>query len=183
MPAVPVPGYAAITSLLSATVPGFGVGLQVLCAWYGDMTSIARLGMRVTGAAAAGRTEMVSAPSSPSRTAIAGRAGRKRRDTGRDPQRRGQGGHNGARPRESGARAPSIDPRLHRSEYPEGWSGPMASRISGQGGTSGRHVHPPALPELECHRRLGGAPLPRAVPVPSPAGFTSAYGDALNPVA
>src|SRR3954468_22610093 len=101
-----------MTSLLSATVPGFGVGLQVLCAWYGDMISIARLGMRVTGAAAAGTTEMVSAPSRPSRTTTEGRAERKRRDTGRNPQRRGQGGQHGARPRESGARAPSIDPRL-----------------------------------------------------------------------
>src|SRR4051812_20412133 len=134
-----------MTSLLSATVPGFGVGLQVLCAWYGDMTSIARLGMRVTGAAAAGTTETVNAPSRPSRTAMAGRAGRKRRDTGRDPQRRGQGN---ARRREWGARAPSIDHGLRRSEHPEGWSGPIGTHISGQARTSGRHVPPPALPEL-----------------------------------
>src|SRR3954471_2099319 len=100
-----------MTSLLNATVPGFGVGLQVLCAWYGDMTSIALLGMRVTGAAAAGTTETVSAPSRPSRTTTGGRTERERRDTGRDPQRRGQGN---ARPRKSGARAPSIDPPLHR---------------------------------------------------------------------
>src|SRR3954451_2924490 len=107
-----------MTSLLSATVPGFGVGLQVLCAWYGDMTSIARLGMRVTGAAAAGRTETVSAPSRPSRRTTDGRV-RRARDTGRIPQQRRQ---EDARPRESGARAPSIDRGLRRSEHPEGWS-------------------------------------------------------------
>src|SRR3954468_8173655 len=90
-----------MTSLLSATVPGFGVGLQVLCAWYGENTSIALLGMRVRGAAAAGTTgtgtaaggttETVSAASRPSRTAREGRRA-ERRDTGRDPQQRRQEG-------------------------------------------------------------------------------------------
>src|SRR5690349_9249560 len=104
-----------MTSLLSASVPALGVGLQVLCAWYGDMTSIVRVGIRVTGAAAAGTTEMVSAPSKPSRTATVGRAGRRRRGTGNDPQRRGQGN---ARPRSSGARAPFIGHAVGRSEHP-----------------------------------------------------------------
>src|SRR3954453_16458815 len=80
-----------MTSLLRASVPGFGVGLQVLCAWYGENTSIALLGMRVTGAAAAGKTETVSAPSKPSRTARDGRRA-ERRDTGRDPHQRRQEG-------------------------------------------------------------------------------------------
>src|SRR3954451_19195437 len=80
-----------MTSLLSAMVPGFGVGLQVLCAWYGENTSIALLGMRVSGAAAAGTTETGSAPSRPSRTAREGRRA-ERRDTGRDPQQRRQEG-------------------------------------------------------------------------------------------
>src|SRR4051794_35917848 len=106
-----------MTSLLSATVPGLGVGLQVLCAWYGEKTSIVLPGMRVTGAAEAGRTETVSAPSRPSRTATEGRRA-ERRDTGRDPQQRRQEG--ARRPpenqRKRDALAPVFGAAVGRSE-------------------------------------------------------------------